>query len=396
MGRRMVWAAFVAGVLTIAVPLGGSAAPRVTPVGVPQVNPCVTTPSAAIKTVKAAKAAAPDSDGDGISDACEQYLAERYAPIVYHSSDESNYPTNVDWFLPKTSIWFYDDNCTPDLHVFLESSPSQMDLLGRGYTGGCGSSDTVHSDGTWSDHKQRTFYLADLPDQYRIGSLNTSDWTTYYHAYPNTLGGITVAYWRFYAYNDAADNHGGDWEGIFVVLDKNSAVAHVGLFGHTGIDYESPSQLVWEGNHPHIFSEGGGHASHDSGSSINSRNCLGIEIGSINLNDLCTFTRQETWTGGHVQWCKNPRVSVCTGALTSGGRLVDVGEKTMPMNGQVFLRYSGLWGSPGTIYYDSGYWGPAFNETQMGPGAFDTAWCYGMSRPQSVIAHECYPSAISR
>jgi hypothetical protein len=29
----------------------------------------------------------------------------------------------------------------------------------------------------------------------------------------------------------------------------------------------------------------------------------------------------------------------------------------------VFIRYSGLWGSPGRLFITSGYWGPAFNET---------------------------------
>jgi hypothetical protein len=49
---------------------------------------------------------APDGDGDGLTDAFEQCLAERYAPVVYHSNHESNYPTNVDEFLSQTTLWF--------------------------------------------------------------------------------------------------------------------------------------------------------------------------------------------------------------------------------------------------------------------------------------------------
>jgi hypothetical protein len=39
-----------------------------------------------------------DDDNDNIDDSLEQRLAEKYAPVIYHSSDETNFPTNVDWF----------------------------------------------------------------------------------------------------------------------------------------------------------------------------------------------------------------------------------------------------------------------------------------------------------
>jgi hypothetical protein len=48
----------------------------------------------------------PDGDGDGLTDAFEQRLVERYAPVVYHSNHESNYPTNVGDFLSQTTLWF--------------------------------------------------------------------------------------------------------------------------------------------------------------------------------------------------------------------------------------------------------------------------------------------------
>src|ERR1700685_604739 len=37
-----------------------------------------------------------DDDHDGVPDACEALLADRFAPVVIHSTDESTYPTNVD------------------------------------------------------------------------------------------------------------------------------------------------------------------------------------------------------------------------------------------------------------------------------------------------------------
>lgn len=334
-----------------------------------------------------------DADSDGIIDSCEQTLAERYAPIAYHSSDETNLPTNVDWFLPKTSLWFYDDDCTPDLHSRMITAPTEGQLLDWWYRGGCGASDTVYSNGTRSNRKQRTFYLRDVGESSRIGSLDSRDWTTYHHAYLNNIGGVTIQYWRFYAYNDAVNNHGGDWEGIHLVLDGNLQPARVGFLGHTSIEYKQPSELQWEGTHPRIYSEGGGHASRPSGSGIFARGCLG-EPSNINPNNPCTFIRQETWTNGQVRWCNNPLVGFCNGSITSAGSLLNVGAKIAPMNGQVFIQYSGIWGSPGLLYGTSGYWGPAFNETGMRADGFITAWCEGILNVD--VGRECYPTARSR
>ena len=41
-----------------------------------------------------------------------------------------------------------------------------------------------------------------------------------------------------------------------------------------------------------------------------------------------------------------------------------------PLNGQDFIRYSGIWGSPGDWYATFGYWNPAYNETQKGADYF--------------------------
>lgn len=329
---------------------------------------------------------ASDDDGDGISDACVQALAEKFAPIIYHSSDESNYPTNVDIFLRNTSLWFYDDDCTPDLREFFQAAPTQAQLLTHSRQGGCGSTDTVFSNGTRSDRKQRTFFLEDVPEPIRAGSMNSSDWTTYCHVYRNDGGGVTIQYWRFYSFNDALNNHGGDWEGFHLVLDAGLRPARVDFLGHTKIDSVQPDGIQWEGDHPRIYSEGGGHASHPSGAGILARGCPIITGCSVNPDNPRTFVRQETWPNGEVKWFD--------GRTGRTGALVNIGEKLRPLNGQVFVQYSGIWGSPGVLFGTSGYWGPAFNETEMGGDGFIKAWCARMVSP--TRAQECFPSARSR
>jgi hypothetical protein len=85
------------------------------------------------------------------------------------------------------------------------------------------------------------------------------------------------------------------------------------------------------------------------------------------------------------------------------GRLLNIGEKRQPLNGQVFIRYSGLWGSPseksppipaGNALYVgfSGYWGPAYNETGIRPDKFIAAWADGMS---PLVREEAFPDETS-
>ena len=313
-----------------------------------------------------------DTDHDGVPDSCEQLLAERFAPIVHHASDEPNFPTNVDAFLQNTTLGFFDDACAPDLLIDLVTAPTQAELLTRRVEGSCGTPDVTDSSGTRSRAKQRTFFLADVPRAFRSGSGDTREWTTYFHAHPNELGGVTLQYWRFYAYNEAMIGHGGDWEGVHVSLGRELEPSDVRLLGHTGMRRLSWSDLEVEGTHPHVFSEPGGHSSQESSANI-------VAPGSA-------FVRQETWSSGRVHWP--------SGRVTTAGRLLNVGEKTASMNGQVFLQYSGLWGSPGLLFVSSGYWGPAYNETSMDDDGFARAWCAGMTSRD--LASECCPAGESR
>lgn len=329
-----------------------------------------------------------DEDEDGIADACEDELAARFAPVVYHSSDETNYPTNVDALLRATSLAVYDDDCSPDLVRTITVGPRQADLLEGRQGPSCGNVDFLRSDGTRSRGKGRTFFLADVPAAARAGSRDPREWTTYVHAYANDVGGVTIQYWRVYAYNDASLDHGGDWEGLHVALDAQRRPFVVRLLGHAGIETLDPRALAWEGDHPRVFSEGGGHATRRSGEGIVAVGCSHPSC-RVDPGDARTFTRQETWPGGAVRFFD--------GRTGTTGALLNVGERRRPLHGQAFVRYSGLWGSPGAIYATSGYWGPAFNETAMRSDGFATAWCAGMlGADDARHRDECFASGVSR
>jgi len=307
-----------------------------------------------------------DDDRDGLADACEDSAAERFAPIVYHASDEPNLPVDVDALLASSSLYFYDDACAPDLHIPVVHAPTQGDLIAHAFDGGCGAADVVHSAGTRSTKKKRTFYLEDVSLGARKGSSDPRAWTTYAHVYASANGGVTIQYWRLYAFNDGASQHGGDWEGLHVVLDARLEPVFVRLLGHTTIEEIPWQEMEVESGHVRVWSEPGGHATSAHGS-----------LGGV--------FRHETWSTGQA--------TLPDGSKRKAARLINIGEKTAPRSGQLFVAYSGLWGSPGTLYATSGYWGPAFNETKM-DGTFVTAWCGGMTGSQR--ADECTPAAVTR
>jgi hypothetical protein len=330
-----------------------------------------------VRALAACESVKNDSDHDAIDDACEAALAEAFAPVVLHSSAESVLPTDVDDFLRHASFGFFDRACAAGEHLSpILVAPTQDDLLGRSATSPCDAA-VVTSDGSRSDRKRRGFFLANIDEPARNGSLDGTRWKTYVHAYPNDLAGVTLQYWRFYPYNRATFDHGGDWEAVYVVLSRAREPVTVGLLGHRSIEEVGATRLTWEGSHPVVYSDIGGHTSMTSGSSIPSHG-----IWNVDRQDPASFIEQETWTGGSVRWPD--------GRVSRSGGLIPLGEKTAPSDVAHFLRYSGLWGSPTRWYVTSGYWGPAYNETGMGKDGFITAWCAGMAAPLDRKT-ECYP-----
>jgi hypothetical protein len=130
---------------------------------------------------------------------------------------------------------------------------------------------------------------------------------------------------------------------------------------------------LYGGTHPVVYCERGGHAT--------------LAVGGK------AGIRHETWGQDAGALVTRPGQTP-----SPAGRLVNVGSKTSPLNGQVFIRYSGLWGSPGTFFWTSGYWGPAYNETRMGADGFITAWGAAALDPQKAVngEREFYPAAVSR
>jgi hypothetical protein len=342
-----------------------------------------------------------DADTDGIDDARESALASRFAPVVVHDAREQFLPMSVSRFLEFGRLGVYQAGCSPEQEELLPVPLVADRLLDTTHTT-C-RSQTLISGGTRSVHKQSTFFIGDLPSEHRGGAAGSIDWMTYYHAYPNQGGGVTLQYWRFYGYNFGQTidlpfgfrlefSHGGDWEAIHIVLDQADQPAWVRLLGHRSLDSVPWNAVQVEGGtHVVLFSEAGGHTSH-------------AEM----PEDFVQGIRQRTWPGSQFDRPGSPPITAPP--------LVNLGEKLDPL--ERWLPYSGLWGSPGFNYFGlptsvkglieslmearglgehlenftSGYWGPAFNETGRTEAGYITAWCAGHVNPERARngRRECY------
>jgi hypothetical protein len=345
-----------------------------------------------------------DLDGDGIDDGLEQVLAERYAPVIYIHPSENNYPANVDWFLARAHLDYFED-CFPDVneHVPGASSPldSQAMLLGDpwAHPDAWGPGHPVRHCGDPPDHRrittvepdpesysdQTTFLMPDLADQYKVGSLDPSDWKSYVHVYPNSFGGVTVQFWHNFAYNGldflGFGNHGGDWDGtIHVVLD--AALQPLGAWysrhsdDHPGTFFPWDQVHKYQVTHPLMILDRGGHAAFKDVADAEDHGVPGTDYTwSDDPDNLFWGTAWKTWTGGGVVQHDNAPFPVAQHLTqnpgTTGG-VVNLGEynpgvrqptsllagQLLPLNHQEFLAYSGRWGSIGLIF--SGPRGPVF------------------------------------
>jgi hypothetical protein len=289
--------------------------------------------------------------------------------------------------------WAGGPNCGEDDEGYTHPPHRQLTTIAADPDGqvSAGGATTGYSD-------QQTFVMPDLNDADRVGSTNPRDWKTYYHVYPTADGGIMIQYWHVFAYNELSiagfGNHGGDWDAsIQVQLDRNLQLAGVWFSRHSNDhpgDFfgKNDSRLHFFGSHPLMTIDGGGHAAFaDPGDfCANHSPAGGTIVWPTDLSDPTNPAKLaigtavgpfcfpffvtsggivwETWTGGLVK---------ASGGLThpiiapsAHGGLVNLGEynpctpatcngsaqasallagQFHPLNGQIFIRYSGRWGS---------------------------------------------------
>lgn len=316
-----------------------------------------------------------DGDQDGLKDACEQYLAEKHAPVYVYSQAETHYPMAVSDFLSQTVLGFFDAGCRPDMDQQIQTAPTFAQLLSQTQAPGCNHPLAAYSNRTRSKGKERTFYLKNLDTEAQKGSATPESWKTYVHAYPNTLRGMTLQYWTFHAY-DEDSNHGGDWEGLHVVLDSQFKPNRITLIQEDGLKYVPWVQVEQAmPDRPRVYVNPESHRYQLEKDGIKSKGCGGIGgffSCGIQLDNPETFL-----------------------AYDSSAQLVQLGERNTPLPEGLFIQYSGLWGTPtGGLFKNAGDWGPAYSGVGMLDNGFLAAWADQMVETLARF-EEAFPQAVS-
>ncbi len=198
-------------------------------------------------------------------DTAQIELAERYAPIVMLKQQEHPCDTDGEAFAP-TSVDIVLDNRDIVLRQVghddpvIDHAPTARDLFDRG----------------------EGFYL-DFPGlALDPGCIYEDDFARYsaerpavVYAHvatqPDRPGQLALQYWTFWYYNDWNNKHEGDWEGISILFDADSAddaldttPVEVGYAQHEGgerADWDA-AKLTREGDRPVVYSSAGSHASY--------------------------------------------------------------------------------------------------------------------------------------
>jgi hypothetical protein len=194
-----------------------------------------------------------------------QKLVDAYSPIVMlreqtedppcNSSQEQFEPTTVDTMLGNPRVQLV----APGKDGKVTTAPTAADIagLGAGY----------HLNIPGNPLHPGCDYAKDFA---ALRAQGKAPATTYARiATEKGTSGLVIQFWFFYYFNQFNDLHEGDWEGMQVAFDANSASAalaagpsEIALFQHEGGERAGwdDSKVEKEGTHPVVYPAAGSHA----------------------------------------------------------------------------------------------------------------------------------------
>jgi len=192
-----------------------------------------------------------DTDNDGIDDADEILLAEKYAPIFYFEKEEEVYPVSIEYHLSNSNL----NKSVEGKDILITSSPSieQLSLY------------TNPEENYYLDNRKGTINDTRIIDDYRA-QMDSLGYTVYCHVTPKNENGedfTVIQYWMFYAFNKGTLNiHEGDWEMVQVVLDSSDTPIKAMYSQHVSGQKAAWSEVEKDGNHMKVYVARGSHANY--------------------------------------------------------------------------------------------------------------------------------------
>ncbi len=279
-------------------------------------------------------------------------LLLQYMPVLYMHPEEDYFPMNVEAFVEGSAIWDDRDLLSDTLLV----------PAGEGNAASLAYIATTTDTSDWyiqfSGTEAKEFDLVEAKARYRsLVSSGLATTTVYVHkmedAYIDDAGVthefIVLQYWYFYAMNNwreqgGRNNHEGDWESVFVYLDKSNKIPkYVAVSAHLN-DGDSRFNLI----------------QYDS---------VRREWVSENLDFIDQKFINYVSLGSHAGYSNNGddglhRVDSLAYDVTSslGERITSLNIKEISLLQDSWESlYAGKWGSDGVNFGEDGPQGPYYN-----------------------------------
>ena len=188
-------------------------------------------------------------------------LAEQFAPTLRLSAAEHYRPIVMQDYVARTTL----RTGSPPVGRIVQQHPTLFSL-------------PVGSGASYLDVRGPEPYLH--ASQYRTieQALEQARRPTVYWriSHQPSTGRLAVEYWFLYLYNDFADRHEADWEGVTVVVD-NGAPLGVSFSQHQGRTWSAwPATLT--DNHPVVYVAAGSHANYPAPGSYRVKVCWTLTI----------------------------------------------------------------------------------------------------------------------
>ena len=290
-----------------------------------------------------------DVDRDGIADAEENRLLQKFAPQVRLHPDDWTKPAGVAWLLPRSHMryshlgGFLFFGCD-DHEIIAHGLPTygtgtSTDITTQQHQSatdwpGCNDQGPYHRSDSYSPDSREGFFLQQYNPSHS-GASSTLDWKVYGHVYPHATGRLVVQYWFFYPYNDGylSFNHESDWEHVLFVVDtqNNDTVVDVRYSQHNAPRKYTWDQLTKVNGHPVVYAAKGSHANYGW-----------FQV--LPWGTMCENSEQILLHS--IDYCNDGGTVWNTWDTQAFGGVVNVGESQFTMNAD-WLRYSGRWGEIG-------------------------------------------------
>lgn len=246
-------------------------------------------------------------------------LIHRFAPEIRLHPDEAYFPASVDWLLPRVALKYTRRG---KKHLLVPAGQLTLQALVTTVFNG-------EPSGATHDRVSR-FFLAITGDEARRGQEPQDDGSIAVPCYarvrllPDTTA-IDIQYWFFYPYHASSlpglGAHEGDWEHITVRASRDGKKIQGVLFSRHGSEggwetFQTTGDSAIGMQHPIVYAAKGSHASYPS---------PGVKRRGWLPDDHCD-------DGGPRWRCWE--------------YVIDVGDKDAPRNGQIWLQFTGRWGTP--------------------------------------------------